>query len=136
MTICWVSWASIPPRGRGRDGADHPGLHQLPPGRRAGRVLRRGDRRGPAGYWIYWEVGKELRRRGSPDPRFQRWIDTYSGADYGEYVQEVLDLTNRLGGGLAEAERARLHWYFRASSRYEWMFWDMGYRMESWPVPV
>ena len=52
-------------------------------------------------YWIYWEVGKELRRRGSPDPRFQRWIDTYSGADYGEYVQEVLDLTNRLGTGLS-----------------------------------
>ena len=35
-------------------------------------------------YWIYWEVGKELRRRGSPDPRFQRWIDTYGGEDYGD----------------------------------------------------
>ncbi len=85
-------------------------------------------------YWIYWEVGKELRRRGSPDPRFQRWIDTYSGADYGEYVQEILGLTNRLGAGLSEAERGRLHGYFRTSSRYEWMFWDMGYRMESWPI--
>ena len=21
-------------------------------------------------YWIYWEVGKELLRRGSPDPRY------------------------------------------------------------------
>ena len=85
-------------------------------------------------YWIYWEVGKELRRRGSPDPRFQRWIDTYSGADYGDYVREVLGLTNRLGAGLSEADRARLHGYFRTSSRYEWMFWDMGYRMESWPI--
>ncbi len=85
-------------------------------------------------YWIYWKVGKELRRRGSPDPRFQRWIDTYSGADYGDYVQEVLDLTNRLGAGLSEAERARLHRNFRTSSRYEWMFWDMGYRMEGWPI--
>jgi hypothetical protein len=28
-------------------------------------------------YWIYWEVGKELSRRGSPSPRYQRWIDTY-----------------------------------------------------------
>ena len=25
-------------------------------------------------YWIYWEVGKELLRLGSPDPRYQRWI--------------------------------------------------------------
>jgi len=87
-------------------------------------------------YWIYWEVGKELHRRGSPDPRFQRWIDTYSGADYGGYVQEVLNLTNRLGTGLSDAERARLRWHFRASSRYEWMFWDMGYRMETWPISV
>jgi len=87
-------------------------------------------------YWIYWEVGKELRRRGSPDPRFQRWIDTYSGADYGAYVQEVLDLANRLGAGLSEVERARMRWHFRTSSRYEWMFWDMGYRTESWPITV
>ena len=28
-------------------------------------------------YWIYWEVGKELVHRGSPDPRYQRWIDMY-----------------------------------------------------------
>jgi thiaminase/transcriptional activator TenA len=25
-------------------------------------------------YWIYWEVGKELQRLGSPEPRYQRWI--------------------------------------------------------------
>ena len=29
-------------------------------------------------YWIYWEVGKHLLERGSPDPRYQRWIDTYA----------------------------------------------------------
>jgi len=85
-------------------------------------------------YWIYWEVGKELRRRGSPDPRFQRWINTYSGSAFGEYVQEVLDVTNRLSRGLAADERARLHRNFRTTSRYEWMFWDMGYRTESWPI--
>jgi thiaminase/transcriptional activator TenA len=32
------------------------------------------------------------------------------------------------------AERERIHRHFRTTSRYEWMFWDMGYRMESWPV--
>ena len=30
-------------------------------------------------YWIYWEVGRELLRRGSPDPRYQRWIDMDGG---------------------------------------------------------
>jgi thiaminase/transcriptional activator TenA len=85
-------------------------------------------------YWIYWEVGKELLRRGSPDPRYQRWIDTYGGEEFGEVVREVLTVMDDLGPGLAPAERERVHRHFRTTSRYEWMFWDMGYRMESWPV--
>src|SRR5258708_12715393 len=32
-------------------------------------------------YWIYAEVGKHLLDRGSPNPRYQRWIDTYGGED-------------------------------------------------------
>jgi thiaminase (transcriptional activator TenA) len=43
-------------------------------------------------------------------------------------------VTDQLGPELAPAERARVHQHFRATSRYEWMFWDMGYREESWPV--
>lgn len=26
--------------------------------------------------------------------------------------------------------------HFVVTSRYEWMFWEMGYRRESWPVQV
>ncbi|MGP8000553.1 MAG: thiaminase II [Streptosporangiaceae bacterium] len=85
-------------------------------------------------YWIYWEVGKELMRRGSPDPRYQRWIDMYGGEEFGEVVQSVLDVTDRLGPELTPAQRAQVHQHFRTTSRYEWMFWDMGYREESWPV--
>jgi thiaminase/transcriptional activator TenA len=85
-------------------------------------------------YWIYWEVGKELLRRGSPDPRYQRWIDTYGGEEFGDTVRQVLDVTDKLGPGLGSAERERVHRHFRTTSRYEWMFWDMGYRMERWPV--
>jgi len=85
-------------------------------------------------YWIYWEVGKELMRRGSPDPRYQRWIDMYGSEEFGATVRNVLAVTDGLGPGLAPAERVRVHRHFRASSRYEWMFWDMGYRKEGWPV--
>ncbi len=85
-------------------------------------------------YWIYWEVGKELLRRGSPDPRYQKWIDTYGSDEYGDVVRDVLAVTERLAPGLVPAERALVHQHFRTTSRYEWMFWDMGYRKESWPV--
>jgi thiaminase/transcriptional activator TenA len=85
-------------------------------------------------YWIYWEVGKELRRLGSPSPRYQQWIDTYGGEEFGGVVREVLAVTDRLGPGLAPSERTLVHRHFRATSRYEWMFWDMGFRKENWPV--
>jgi thiaminase/transcriptional activator TenA len=85
-------------------------------------------------YWIYREVGRELQRRGSPDPRYQRWIDTYGGEEFGADVREVLTAADRLGPGLGAAERTRAGRHFRETSRYEWMFWDMGYRQETWPL--
>jgi thiaminase/transcriptional activator TenA len=83
-------------------------------------------------YWIYWEVGRELARRGSPDPRYKRWIDTYGSEDFGAVVKEVLAVAGKLD--LSSAERRVVLRHFRITSRYEWMFWDMGYRQESWPV--
>jgi thiaminase/transcriptional activator TenA len=85
-------------------------------------------------FWIYWEVGKHLLERGSPDPLFRRWIDTYGGEEYGSAVREVLALTDELGSDLSAAEEARVRERFVQTSRYEWMFWDMGYRREAWPV--
>ena len=85
-------------------------------------------------YWIYQEVGKELLERGSPDPLYARWIETYGGDEFAEVVQAVLDLTDRIGPELSEAERGRVATHFNATARYEWMFWDMGLRREAWPI--
>jgi len=85
-------------------------------------------------YWIYWEVGKELLRRGSPNPRYQQWIRAYGAEEYGDAVRDVITVADGLGPGLAPSERALVHRHFRTTSRYAWMFWDMGYRKQSWPL--
>ncbi len=85
-------------------------------------------------YWIYWEVGKQLHGKGSPNPGYQQWIDTYGAAEFGAEALEVIAVTDKLGPALAPAERERVRRHFRATSRYEWMFWDMGYRQEKWPL--
>lgn len=85
-------------------------------------------------FWIYREVGRALLAEGSPDPLYRRWIETYGGEEYGRVVDEVLALTDRVAPGLGEAERARMAEHFAQTARYEWMFWEMGYRMEAWPV--
>jgi thiaminase/transcriptional activator TenA len=85
-------------------------------------------------YWIYWEVGKYLIDRGSPDPLYRRWIETYAGEEFATIVRAVLALTDRLGLELSASERERVAERFVTTSRYEWMFWDMGYRQEQWPI--
>jgi thiaminase/transcriptional activator TenA len=87
-------------------------------------------------YWIYWEVGKELVARGSPDPLYRRWIETYGGEDFAAVVRAVISLTDRLGPELSPGERGRAAERFVTTSRYEWMFWDMGYRQERWPIAL
>jgi thiaminase/transcriptional activator TenA len=85
-------------------------------------------------YWIYWEVGKALISRGSPNPLYQRWIDTYGGEEYARIVKAVLNITNKIARDLKEDQKEAMKKHFITTSRYEWMFWDMGLRCESWPV--
>jgi thiaminase/transcriptional activator TenA len=85
-------------------------------------------------YWIYWEVGKTLERAGSRDPLYARWIGTYASEEFGAVVRDVLACTDALAEGLRDHERETMRRHFVTTSRYEWMFWDMGWRRETWPV--
>jgi thiaminase (transcriptional activator TenA) len=85
-------------------------------------------------YWIYWETGKELLRLGSPDPRYQRWISAYAAPEYGAVVASVIAEVDRIAPAVSSAERELMSRHFRTTSRYEWMFWEAGFRRESWPV--
>ena len=84
-------------------------------------------------YWIYWEVGKELKKKGSKNPDYQRWIDQYAGEEYGASVRQVLAMMNAEAQSMNAAQRAELKKLFEISARYEYMFWDMAWRMEEWP---
>ena len=88
-------------------------------------------------YWIYWEVGKELVKRGSRDKDYQRWIDQYSSPGYGATVRQVLDMMDAEAARLTPVQRRRAVDLFVLSARYEYMFWDMAWRREEWPpVPA
>lgn len=85
-------------------------------------------------YWIYAEVGKALLEKGSPNPRYRKWIETYGGEEFGALVEAVLDLTDRACEDLAPAHQGRSMEAFMTTSRYEWMFWNMAWTLERWPV--
>lgn len=85
-------------------------------------------------YWIYAEVGQALLEKGSPNPMYQTWIDTYGGEEFGAVVEAVLDVTDRACEDLSPAQRTAVTDAFVTTSRYEWMFWNMGWTLEGWPV--
>lgn len=85
-------------------------------------------------YWIYARVGEHLQSRGSTDPLYQRWIDTYAGEEYQVMVDAVLDVVDRLGVQCSPRELQLMRAHFHTSARYEWMFWDDAHRMADWPI--
>lgn len=84
-------------------------------------------------YWIYMDAGKKLAGAGSPVAEYQQWIRQYAGADYEKSVREALEIFNATAAQAPPAERVRAMEAFERSVRYEWMFWDMAWRMEAWP---
>jgi thiaminase/transcriptional activator TenA len=86
-------------------------------------------------YWIYGEVGRRLHRNRPRKPKiYRQWIETYASEGFWRPVREQIQLMDRLGAAASGSERTRMTAYFMLSSRYEFMFWDQAYRMESWPV--
>ncbi|MCS7049990.1 MAG: thiaminase II [Thermomicrobium sp.] len=85
-------------------------------------------------YWIYWEVGKQLERHGSPNALYQRWIDTYASEEYAHVVRAVIDVMDETVTDLPETRRTTIRHHFVTTSRYEWLFWDAAWRLETWPV--
>jgi thiaminase/transcriptional activator TenA len=49
-------------------------------------------------------------------------------------VREQIRLMDRLGAEANGREKKLMTDHFILSSRYEFMFWEQAYRLESWPV--
>ncbi|MCC6390768.1 MAG: thiaminase II [Bryobacterales bacterium] len=81
-------------------------------------------------YWIYWEAGKELKKRGSTDNTYQRWIDQYSTEEYAQTVRRVLSVIDEAAATATPAQRASAKRLFLQSTRFEYQFWDMAWREE------
>ncbi|WP_135557210.1 thiaminase II [Paenibacillus cymbidii] len=86
--------------------------------------------------WSYHEIGCTLAQTpgASDHPLYGEWIRTYAAHEFGELVEWLIALMERLAEGQPEARLARLEELFLQASRFEYMFWDMAYRGTMWPV--
>ena len=72
--------------------------------------------------------------KGSPDKLYQRWIDTYASDEYSATVDRMLDITDEVAETASTQTRRLMTRHYVTTTRYEWMFWNMGYVQETWPV--
>jgi thiaminase/transcriptional activator TenA len=86
-------------------------------------------------YWIYGEAGRRLYKNRPRKPKIYReWIEIYAGEEFWQPLREQIRLTDRLGTKAGPSEKKQMTANFILSSRYEFMFWEQAYRLESWPV--
>jgi thiaminase/transcriptional activator TenA len=83
--------------------------------------------------WTYWEIGVQLKEEVTPNPAhpFQPWIDFYAGS---ETTQQLVQRLDRWAEEANADERARMADHFLTSCRMEYLFWEMAYNLEAWPV--
>jgi thiaminase/transcriptional activator TenA len=83
--------------------------------------------------WTYWEIGVQLKEEvtGEPAHPFQPWIDFYAGS---ETTQQLVQRLDQWAAGAHADERARMADHFLTSCRMEYLFWEMAYNLEAWPV--
>jgi thiaminase (transcriptional activator TenA) len=85
--------------------------------------------------WAFSEIGQRLAKEPAPgDQRYAKWIAMYSSKEFAELARWCRDLVDDLAAGLPERELQKLEFAFLTSSRYEWQFWEMAWKMETWPV--
>jgi thiaminase/transcriptional activator TenA len=86
-------------------------------------------------YWIYGEIGRSLYKKRPLKPKIYReWIETYASETFWRPVREQIRLMDRLGAAANGREKKLMTEHFILSSRYEFMFWEQAYRLESWSV--
>ncbi|MGM1050591.1 MAG: thiaminase II [Bacillota bacterium] len=87
--------------------------------------------------WTYLEIGRKLLDEVQPDEShpFYEWIYFYGN----RAEDAAANFRSRVDAWAQEAtpaERERMAEHFMLSCKLEYMFWDMAYRQEEWPLQV
>ena len=86
--------------------------------------------------WVYCEVGQHLLRHGPPPDwhPYREWLQLYGSPEFAEVAHWMREVLDQFASTASQKDRDQMEEAFLISSRYEWMFWDMAWREEQWPV--
>ncbi len=82
----------------------------------------------------YAEIGQKLKHQGLPADRFYKdWIDTYASKEFLEFADGLKAKMDQLADGVSVVTKQHLCQLYVWSVRFEYLFFDMSWRMELWP---
>lgn len=86
--------------------------------------------------WIYCVVGQHLLKHGLPPQKhpYRDWLLLYASPEFAEVQEWMRATVDRWAKTAGKDEKRRMEESFVLSSRYEWMFWEMAWEEETWPV--
>jgi len=86
--------------------------------------------------WIYCVVGQHLLKHGPPKNThpYRDWLMLYASPEFAEVQEWMRKKVDRWAKTAGKEEKRRMEESFIISSRYEWMFWEMAWKEEEWPV--
>ncbi len=85
--------------------------------------------------WVYCEIGKNFQNKtGINHEIYGEWIRTYSGKDFVDLTNWMIELMDKLVEGKTDRELKKIENFFITASKYEYMFWDMAYKEEKWLI--
>lgn len=86
--------------------------------------------------WIYCVVGQHLLKNGPPHAGhpYRDWLLLYASPEFAEVQRWMRAKVDKWAKTAGKEERQRMEEAFVISSRYEWMFWEMAWNEEQWPV--
>ena len=82
--------------------------------------------------WSYHEIGSLLRP--VAHPVYGQWASPYMEGMLEESTNAWRSFLDQEAAQASPRERRAMREAFITSSRYEYLFWDMAYRQEAWPV--
>ena len=83
--------------------------------------------------WTYDVIAREILPKITNPVAFE-WLEWWTSQDHLDLVNSRIDAVNRIAPTLAPERQQEVRDAFRASMRFEWLFWDDAYHMRSWPV--
>ncbi|UTR14166.1 thiaminase II [Salipaludibacillus sp. LMS25] len=85
--------------------------------------------------WIYLDIGERLMNEIKPDKShpFYPWISFYGTMDKSS-LTETLSWLDELAEEAGKAECDRMRHHFVNGCKMEYMFFDMAYKQQAWPV--